>query len=200
MLQELESLNESLNDDKLSLEEVTNDHDSIISLCNEKDKALQAAISEKRNMETRMTKLNKLVIEKEDTTQNEPIGTNQQDLQKLEDELKLCKNELHVAEETIRSLTTNKLVLDQRLSSLKKKNSKQSSSIQLKLEQERKTLKAKDFELTALKSNLKELEELREMKKDIDRKDKQTIARLNMQPAQLADIELLYKEEQVLRT
>ncbi|XLR23965.1 hypothetical protein S83_051865, partial [Arachis hypogaea] len=167
-----------------------------------------AAISEKRNMETRMTKLNKLVIEKEDTTQNEPIGTNQQDLQKLEDELKLCKNELHVAEETIRSLTTNKLVLDQRLSSLKKKNSKQSSSIQLKLEQERKTLKvvakstlsAKDFELTALKSNLKELEELREMKKDIDRKDKQTIARLNMQPAQLADIELLYKEEQVLRT
>ncbi|MED6176331.1 hypothetical protein PIB30_087145 [Stylosanthes scabra] len=71
----------------------------------------------------------------------------------------------------------------------------QNSSIQLKLEQELKTLKGqvydleskvevfrqelvadestlsvKDFELTALKNNLRELEELREMKEDIDRK------------------------------
>ncbi|XP_015963474.1 kinesin-like protein KIN-14I isoform X1 [Arachis duranensis] len=224
MLQELESLNESLNVDKLSLEEVTNDRDRLISLCDEKDKALQAAILEKRNMETRMTKLNKLVIEKENTTQNEPIGANQQVLQKLEAELKLCKDELRVAEETIKSLTTDKLILEQRLSSLEKKNSEESSSIQLKLEQERKTLKgqvydlerkvevfrqelvaaestlsAKDSELTALKSNLRELEELREMKEDIDRKDKQTAAILKMQAAQLADMELLYKEEQVLR-
>ncbi|XP_029148602.1 kinesin-like protein KIN-14E isoform X2 [Arachis hypogaea] len=224
MLQELESLNESLNVDKLSLEEVTNDRDRLISLCDEKDKALQAAILEKRNMETRMTKLNKLVIEKENTTQNEPIGANQQVLQKLEAELKLCKDELRVAEETIKSLTTDKLILEQRLSSLEKKNSEESSSIQLKLEQERKTLKgqvydlerkvevfrqelvaaestlsAKDSELNALKSNLRELEELREMKEDIDRKDKQTAAILKMQAAQLADMELLYKEEQVLR-
>ncbi|XLT01448.1 hypothetical protein HN51_050799 [Arachis hypogaea] len=108
-----------------------------------------------------------------------------------------------------------------------------SSSIQLKLEQERKTLKgqvydlerkvkifrkklvaaestllAKGSELIALKSNLRELEELREMKEvlillsqfmDIDRKEKQTTVILKMQVAQLADMELLYKEGQALR-
>ncbi|MED6123271.1 Kinesin-like protein KIN-14E [Stylosanthes scabra] len=224
MLQELESLKESLNVDKLSLEEVTNERDRLISLCDEKDKALQAAILEKRNMETRMTKLNKLVTEKENTTQREPIGANKQGLQKLEDELKLCKDELRIAEETIKSLTTDKLILEQRLSRLEKKNSEENSSIQLKLEQELKTLKGqvydlerkvevfrqelvaaestlsvKDSELTALKNNLRELEELREMKEDIDRKNKQTAAILKMQASQLADMELLYKEEQVLR-
>ncbi|MED6223120.1 Kinesin-like protein KIN-14E [Stylosanthes scabra] len=145
-------------------------------------------------------------------------------LQNVEDELKLCKDEFRIAEETIKSLTIDKLILEQRLSRLEKKNSEENSSIQLKLEQERKTLKGqvydlerkvevlrqelvaaestlsvKDSELTALKNNLRELEELREMKEDIDRKNKQTTAILKMQASQLADMELLYKEEQVLR-
>ncbi|MED6143508.1 Kinesin-like protein KIN-14E [Stylosanthes scabra] len=177
MLQELESLKESLNVDKLSLEEVTNERDRLISLCDEKDKALQAAILEKRNMETRMTKLNKLVTEKENTTQREPIGANKQNSSiqlKLEQERKTLKGQVYDLERKVEVFRQELVAAES-------------------------TLSVKDSELTALKNNLRELEELREMKEDIDRKNKQTAAILKMQAAQLADMELLYKEELVLR-
>lgn len=42
--------------------------------------------------------------------------------QKLEDELKICKYELHAATETITSLKNEKLILEQKLSALEKRN------------------------------------------------------------------------------
>ncbi|KAK7406972.1 hypothetical protein VNO78_08609 [Psophocarpus tetragonolobus] len=219
MLKEVESLKQSLKADKQSLAEVTNDRDKLRSLCDEKDKALQAKILEKRNMEAKMSKLSNLVTE--NATKKDPI---QEVSQKLEDDLKLCKGELLVAEETIKSLRSEKLILERKLSELENKSAEEISSLQCKLEQERKTLNSqvydlerkldmcrqeltvaestlsvKDSELAALKNNLDELEELREMKEDIDRKNEQTAGILKMQAAQLAEMELLYKEEQVLR-
>ncbi|KAG5123734.1 hypothetical protein JHK82_030471 [Glycine max] len=179
----------------------------------------QAEILEKRNMEAKMAELSNLVTE--NTTKKDHTQTNNQ---KLEDDLKLCKGELRVAEETIKNLRSNKLILEQKLSELEKKSAEEASSLQWKLEQEGKTLNSKvydlerkldafrqelsvaestvsvkDSELAALKNNLDELEELREMKEDIDRKNEQTAAILKMQAVQLAEMELLYKEEQVLR-
>ncbi|KAH1206027.1 Kinesin-like protein KIN-14E [Glycine max] len=144
--------------------------------------------------------------------------------QKLEDELKVCKYELLSANETIESLKSEKLILEQKLSALEKRNAGEISSLKWKLEQERKVVKSeayelerrlegcrqelltakaiisvKDSEFDALQNNLKELEELREMKEDIDRKNEQTAAILKIQGAQLAEMESLYKEEQVLR-
>ncbi|XP_027359895.1 kinesin-like protein KIN-14I [Abrus precatorius] len=222
MLQELEGLKKSLKADKQIIEDITNDRDRLSTLCDEKDKALQAKILEKRNLEAKMAKLSNLVIE--NATKREPAQENNQVSQKLEDDLKLCKDELLVAEETIKSLRSEKLILEQKLSGLEKKNAEEVSSLQGKLEQERKalnsqvydlerkldvfrqelvvaesTLSVKDSELGALKNNLKELEELREMKEDIDRKNEQTATILKMQGAQLAELEVLYKEEQVLR-
>ncbi|KAJ1380946.1 Prismane-like superfamily [Sesbania bispinosa] len=222
MLQELEGLKDSLKADKHSLAEVTNERDRLKSLCNEKDKALQAKILEKRSMEEKMAKLSNLVMES--TAKKDPIGANNEVLQKLEDDLKLCKDEHRLAEETIKSLTNEKLILAQKLSELEEKKAEEISSLQRKLDQERKalnsqvydlerklnmfrqelvaaesTLSVKDSELAALKNNLKELEELREMKEDIDRKNEQTASILKMQGAQLAELEMLYKEEQVLR-
>lgn len=60
-------------------------------------------------------------------------------------------------------------------------------------------LAVKDADLCTLQSSLTELEELREMKADIDRKNEQTAAILKMQAAQLAELEVLYKEEQSSR-
>ncbi|KAL2483111.1 Kinesin-like calmodulin-binding protein [Forsythia ovata] len=60
-------------------------------------------------------------------------------------------------------------------------------------------LGAKDTELSSLQNNLRELEDPREMKEDIDRKNEQTAAILKMQGAQLVEMEALYKEEQVFR-
>ena len=45
--------------------------------------------------------------------------------QKLEDDLKLCKGELLVAEETIKSLRSEKLILEQKLSELEKKSAEE---------------------------------------------------------------------------
>jgi len=42
--------------------------------------------------------------------------------QKLEDELKVCKYELLSANETIESLKSEKLILEQKLSALEKRN------------------------------------------------------------------------------
>ncbi|TKY70209.1 Kinesin calmodulin-binding protein-like [Spatholobus suberectus] len=222
MLQELEGLKKSIKADKQSLTEVTNDRDKLRSLHDEKDKALQAIILEKRNMEAKMAKLSNLVAE--NTAKKDPIQANNQVSQKLEDDLKLCKSELLGAEEAIKSLRSEKLILEQKLSELEKKSAEEISSLHWKLEQERKilnsqvydleqklyvfrqeltvaesTLSVKDSELAALKNNLDELEELREMKEDIDRKNEQTAVILKMQATQLAEMELLYKEEQVLR-
>ncbi|GAY59462.1 hypothetical protein CUMW_194580, partial [Citrus unshiu] len=61
------------------------------------------------------------------------------------------------------------------------------------------TLASRNMDLAGLESHLKELEELREMKEDIDRKNEQTAAILKMQGAQLSELEVLYKEEQILR-
>ncbi|KAL5181141.1 Kinesin-like protein KIN-14E [Glycine soja] len=221
MLQELEGLKRSLTAGKQSLAEVTNDRDKLRSLCDEKDKALQAEILEKRSMEAKMAELSNLVTK--NTTKKDCTQTNNQVSQKLEDDLKLCKGELRVTEETIKSLRSDKLILEQKLSELEKKSAEEINSLQWKLEQERKTLNSKvydlerkldvfrqeltvaestlsvkDSELAALKNNLDELEELREMKEDIDRKNEQTAAILKMQAVQLAEMELLYKEEQYL--
>ncbi|KAH1150981.1 hypothetical protein GYH30_044801 [Glycine max] len=223
MQEELDDLKESLKANKQNLDAVTSDRDSLVSLCNEKDKELQAAILDKRNMESRMAKLNNAVIENTAKKDLANAG-NRQVTQKLEDELKVCKYELLSANETIKSLKSEKLILEQKLSALEKRNAGEISSLKWKLEQERKVVKSeayelerrlegcrqelltakaiisvKDSELDALQNNLKELEELREMKEDIDRKNEQTAAILKIQGAQLAEMESLYKEEQVLR-
>ncbi|KAI4314690.1 hypothetical protein L6164_027576 [Bauhinia variegata] len=222
MQEELDGLRECLEANKQNLEEVLSDCDRLKSLCNEKDKAFQAAILDKRNMEARLAKLSSLMVE--NNAKKDPVGVNDKVLQKLEDELKLRKEELHAAEETIKRLTNEKLVLEQKISELEKKKADEISVLERKFEQERKamrsqvydfekklegvrqelvvaesTLSAKDSEMADMQNSLKELEELREMKEDIDRKNEQTAAILKMQAAQLAELEVLYKEEQVLR-
>ncbi|KAK6127578.1 hypothetical protein DH2020_038696 [Rehmannia glutinosa] len=145
-------------------------------------------------------------------------------LRKTQDELKSRTAELHAVEESKRKIVNEKTSLEERLSRLERKNADEIAFIEGRFEQESKAMKlrvselerkleeatrnlivaqstiaAKDKELSALQNNLRELEELREMKEDIDRKNEQTAAILKMQGAQLAEMEALYKEEQVKR-
>lgn len=222
MQEELDELKESLRSEKQNVAKVTSDCDRLRSWCDEKDNALQAALLEKRSMEARLNKLGNLMIET--NTQKDLIGADTQLLQKLQDELKLRSEELHAAEETIKKLVNEKLSLEQRIYGLEKKKADEIDFLDKNFEQERKaskfqvlelekklervtqelavvesTLVVRNSDLASLQNNLKELEELREMKEDIDRKNEQTAAILKMQGAQLAELEVLYKEEQVLR-
>ncbi|XP_022739576.1 kinesin-like protein KIN-14E isoform X2 [Durio zibethinus] len=220
--EELECLKNALRKEKEDLMEVMFDRDRIRSLCEEKDTALQAALLEKKAMEVRLVKLSNLALE--NNGKGDMAGTVNESLQKLQDELKLYTEELHMAEEKTKRLMNEKVILEQRIAALETKKDEEVKILKKSFEQECKALKfqvselekkvedvtkelavtestlaIRNADLSALQNNLKELEELREMKEDIDRKNEQTAAILKMQGSQLAELEALYKEEQVLR-
>ncbi|KAL2531196.1 Kinesin-like calmodulin-binding protein [Abeliophyllum distichum] len=124
---------------------------------------------------------------------------------RLEDELKARSAELHAVEEPKRKLTSEKASLQERITRLERKNADEIAVIEGSFEKERKALKlrilelemkleevtkdlavvqsalgAKDTELSPLQNNLRELEDLRETKEDIDRKNEQTAAILEL--------------------
>ncbi|KAM7252506.1 hypothetical protein ACFE04_024389 [Oxalis oulophora] len=181
-----------------------------------------AALLEKKSVEAKLVKLNHQALE--NNVKKDVLKTNSQPIQKLQEELKVRNDELLSAQEKAKKLMNENLLLEQRISRLEKKKDEEVEILQRNFEQERKTLKhevtelkkklegatqdlvvaqsnlaVKNSELVELQNNLKELEELREMKEDIDRKNEQTAALLRRQGAQLAEMEKLYREEQVLR-
>ncbi|KAF8409844.1 hypothetical protein HHK36_002362 [Tetracentron sinense] len=220
--EELDSLKDSLRSEKQSLAEVAIDRNKLRSLCDQKDSVLQAALLEKRSMEARLAKLGNQGLE--NSSEKDLVGSNKQALNKLQDELKVRSEELHAAQETAKKLANEKLLLEQRNLRLEKKKFEEMEILERNFEQEHRslrlrvsdlekqlegatkklavaesTLTIRNAEMDALQNNLKELEELREMKEDIDRKNEQTAAILKKQGAQLAELEALYKEEQILR-
>lgn len=111
-----------------------------------------------------------------------------QTLSKLQEELRQCKEELHVSNETSKTLLKEKSLLEQKIQRLEKKNDEK-SVIEMSFEDERRKLKLhiteleqrlksmlealnstestltmRTVELDALQNNLNELEELREFK------------------------------------
>ncbi|MBA0608177.1 hypothetical protein Godav_020419, partial [Gossypium davidsonii] len=230
--EELECLKNALRKEKEDLMEVMLDRDRIRSLCEEKDTALQAslifnllklaALLEKKTVEVRLAKLSNLALE--NNAKGNMAVTVNEPLHKLQDELKLRNEELHMAVEKTKRLTNEKVILEQRITELERKKDEevkilkksyekecralkfQMSELGMKLERvtnelavSESTLAVRNADVSALQNNLKELEELREMREDIDRKNEQTAAILKMQGAQLAELEVLYKEEQILR-
>uniref|UniRef100_A0A0D9WAV9 Kinesin-like calmodulin-binding protein n=2 Tax=Leersia perrieri TaxID=77586 RepID=A0A0D9WAV9_9ORYZ len=145
-------------------------------------------------------------------------------LTKLEEELKSCKKELDVAKELSKKLTTEKNLLDQKIQRLERAKSEEKNTmervyegecrklkshiteLEQKLESRTRALNAaestlalRSTEVDTLQNSLKELDELREFKADVDRKNQQTAEILKRQGAQLIELENLYKQEQILR-
>ncbi|XP_010270632.1 PREDICTED: kinesin-like calmodulin-binding protein homolog isoform X2 [Nelumbo nucifera] len=223
--EELELLKDSIRSEKQSLAEIICDRDRLISLCDEKDSALQDALLEKKRLEARLTKLgNQGYSSLGSNASKDLVGSNIADINKLQEELKMRNEEVRSAGETVKRLANEKLLLEQKIQSVEKKKGEEMEILEKKFEQERRSLRlhvselekklegitrdlavaestimSRNMELDALQSNLKELEELREMKEDIDRKNEQTAAILKKQGAQLVELETLYKEEQMLR-
>ncbi|XP_057851588.2 kinesin-like protein KIN-14I isoform X2 [Cryptomeria japonica] len=155
--------------------------------------------------------------------QNENLDLQAQ-IKELRQELKAQADVLHSTEELCKKLSNEKQLLEQKVFRLEKKKTSEAQSLEKNFERERDTLRARvaelektltertqelsvaestlamrTSELDALQGSLKELDDLREMKEDIDRKNEQTAAILKKQANQLVEIEALYKSEQVLR-
>lgn len=225
MQEELEGVKDSLLSEKQNLKEVICDRDKLRTLYDEKDSALQAALLEKQNMEARLAKLNSQVHSSESNARVDINScSNPPAISKIQENLKARTEELNAAVEAAKRLKNEKILLEQKVQRLEKKKAEEIESLERNFEQERKTLRLRilelektlegvtqdlavaestltmrNAELDTLQCNLKELEELREMKEDIDRKNEQAAAILKKQGEQLVELERLYKEEQVLR-
>ncbi|CDY57771.1 BnaC02g45110D [Brassica napus] len=216
--EELEAIRHNLEPERKNLLEVTLDREKLKTLCDEKETTIQSLMSELRGTEARLAKSGNTKSSKSELTE-----MNNQKLYKIQTELEVRNKELHIAVENSKRLLSRNKILEQSVFNIENKKTEEVEN-QKRYEQERKVLKlqvselenkldvltqdldraectieTKTSDMKLLQNNLKELEELREMKEDIDRKNEQTAAILKMQGAQLAELEILYKEEQVLR-
>lgn len=222
LLEELKGLKDLFRSEKENVAEITCERDSLRSICEQKDSELGAALLENQRVVEKLAKVDNLLSES--IHKKEPDEPDSEVLRQIQDELKVRTTELHAAEETLKILLNGKLLLEGKISSLEKRHSVEMENIAKNFEQECNALKVqvyelenkleklvqeldltqsslalKDTELTTLQINFNELEELREMKEDIDRKNEQTAVVIRMQAAQLSELEALYKGEQVLR-
>ncbi|KAF3776849.1 hypothetical protein EJ110_NYTH47069 [Nymphaea thermarum] len=142
---------------------------------------------------------------------------------KVRAEPKAHLEDVLAAKEITKKLANEKHLLEQKVLWLERKKTEEMDILEKKSVQEQEKLKLqiselekrlsvatqelvvaqsmltmRNNELDALQHSLKELEELREMREDIDRKNAQTAEILKKQGAQLIELEKLYKEEQYL--
>ncbi|XVF87874.1 hypothetical protein PTKIN_Ptkin18bG0155500 [Pterospermum kingtungense] len=75
----------------------------------------------------------------------------------------------------------------------------QVSCLEKKLAVSESRLASRNADCSTMRNKLKELEELREMKEDIHRKNEKVAIMLEMKQTEFAELEALYKNEQVLR-
>ncbi|CAN6453603.1 unnamed protein product [Victoria cruziana] len=185
--EELEQLKVSLQLERQNLKDIMTERDKYKILCDEKNSALQAQMK----LETeRKAHLEDLLATKQMT--NKLASVKQQLEQKI---LWLEKNKAEEIEILEKKSVQEQQKLKLQISELEKR-----LSVALQeLVATQSTLSTRNHELDALQSSLKELEELREMKEDIDRKNAQTAEILKKQGAQLIELDKLYKEEQLLR-
>lgn len=155
---------------------------------------------------------------------NEQVRNLETQVKELRNDVRVKTEELRNKEERIKNLTREKQLLEQKVSRLERNKTEETRLMEEKFEFERDdlrgrlvvlekklaertqdlslaetTLATRDNEFESLQGNLMELNELREMKEDIDRKNEQTAAILKRQADQITELESLYREEQVLR-
>ncbi|XP_039775302.1 kinesin-like protein KIN-14I [Panicum virgatum] len=222
MQEELEGLRDTLQSERLSFKDVKSELDKLKSLCDEKEYALQAALMEKSRLETRLT--SGQGRERDTLTTVASVNSDIEMVTKLKEELKSCQKQLDASKEALKKSMSEKNLLDQKVQRLERMKSEEKSSMEKVYADECRKLKsqiadleqklevttrslnvaesnlaARNSEVDSLQSSLKELDELREFKADVDRKNQQTAEILKRQGTQLVELENLYKQEQVLR-
>lgn len=145
-------------------------------------------------------------------------------ISKLQDDMMIHTNELNASKGTAKAMLKEKQLLEEKIVRLEKKINEEVSTMVKNFEDERLTLQlrisdlekklkslseslnvtectisARDIALQSLSCNFQELEELREIKEDFGGKNEQISTILTRQGAQLAELEALYKGEQLFR-
>jgi len=152
------------------------------------------------------------------------ISALQQKLEEQTKELNSITEKYRSADKVSKQLTKDKQLLENKVTRQEKSNSEEQATMQAKAEEEvlglkqklekaekevidqveqlastRALLEEREEELKSVVAEQSELEDLREMKADMERKDAQTSAIIKRQAEQIEQLENLYREEQILR-
>lgn len=161
---------------------------------------------------------------KETAASSAKVVSLQKKVEDLQKEHNKASEAARAHEKVNKQLTKDKQLLENKVARLEKSKASETSSLQAKADEEIASVKgkleqreAKIVELTeelasttsllsekqaeceSMASETRELEELREMKSDMDRKNAQTSAIIKRQAEQIEGLENLYREEQILR-
>jgi hypothetical protein len=203
---EIQEQPEGLRDKWLSeqknLSDIAKDRENLWKLLEEKESELQNLLaSARRGTLTSDTKQKSMPQKHERSLQVKNLEAQADMLRK---ELRLKSDELALTEENYKEVAIEKQLLEQKVILLEKNKNDETRSLYTMFEQERETLRnrAADLEkklteqtqelnvaqsnialrtseIEAMHGSVKELEELRELKEDVDRKNEQTAAILN---------------------
>ncbi|XP_074575269.1 kinesin-like protein KIN-14I isoform X2 [Curcuma longa] len=222
MQEELEMLKELLKSERQTLSDLTCDYDKVKALCDEKDSALQSALVDRNTLEAELARMR--VKEHSQIENNRKQCVDAKILNKAQEDLIAGIKELHKSKESYKILLKEKYLLEQKIQNLEEKKSDEKDELEKNFTEGKRILKThikelqqkllsvtqdlsianatiatRNTELDELQNTLRELEELREFRADIDRKNEQTAAILKKQGTQITELEALYKEEQILR-
>ncbi|KAF3327625.1 kinesin-like calmodulin-binding protein [Carex littledalei] len=217
--EELEGLREALQSERHNSREIMTERDRLKAACDEKDAAFQAALVEKNRLEAMLERVG---TQANLSTSN--YGDNPKMLNKIQEDMKSCTREMHTSKEFAQKLVMEKTLLEQKIQRLERMRTDEKGTSEKLHEVESRKLKARisdleqmlenvkqsladteslladrNDEIDTLRANIRELEELKEFKADVDRKNQQTAAILKKQAGQLVELEARYKEEQILR-
>ncbi|KAJ4778873.1 Kinesin-like protein KIN-14I [Rhynchospora pubera] len=217
--EELEGLREALQSERHDSREIMNERDRLKAACDEKDAAFQAALVEKSRLEAMLAR-----VGSQANLSTSNYGDNTEMLNKIQEDMKACTRDMHASKEVARKLLMEKTLLEQKVQRLEKMRTDEKGTSEKLHEEESRKLKGRisdleqklenvqqsladteslladrNDEIDALRANIRELEELREFKADVDRKNQQTAAILKKQGEQLVELEARYKQEQILR-
>ncbi|CAM6038312.1 unnamed protein product [Sphagnum compactum] len=214
VLEELAGLRDSLRAEEQTRCEVSEERERLAKQLGDMDVALQAALAEKAALTASVS----------GNLAGDDVASEVGDIKEIRNETRSKTEDLRRQEERAKSLAKEKQLLEQKFARFERNKTDETRGLEQKFEHERDELRARaadsekklqertqelslaeqalaarSSEFEALQANMKELEELREMKEDIDRKNEQTAIILKRQADQIIELEALYKEEQILR-
>ncbi|CAM6015279.1 unnamed protein product [Sphagnum balticum] len=211
VLEELAGLRDSLRAEEQARFEVSEERERLTKQLGDLDAALQAALAEKASLTS--------------SASGSFAGDDvMSEIKDIRNETRSKTEDLRRQEERAKSLVKEKQLLEQKFARFERNKTDETRGLEQKFEHERDELRARAAdsekklqertqelslaeqalaarrsEFETLQANMKELEELREMKEDLDRKNEQTAIILKRQADQILELEALYKEEQILR-
>ncbi|XP_057858712.2 kinesin-like protein KIN-14I [Cryptomeria japonica] len=220
--EELHGLKDSLQSEKKKRMDIINERENLRRLLEERESELQTVLVNARKVNLSSDSNQTTVLQEQDKTVR--IQNLEAQVEILRTEIRDKSDKLRSREENCKSLTSEKQLLEQKKFRIEENKADEIKRLEAIFEQERQalcncaaelektvterteelsmaksTIALRTSELEALQETMKELEELRDFKEDVDKKVMQTAVILKQQADKITALEKIYKDELILR-